>query len=880
MTPFARLLRTIRTRIVAGFAVLILLQAGVAVAVWQAENGVETATQADAAAEAASLRAIDVRRAMHLVRTDLSDYVRTNDAADQQKVERGLARLVEAGNRLGDGDLANLAGAVETIRSRLEAVVAASLTRRHRAGALWGAAALAENGLAALAQAVTKAPDRSTVEAAAVAIATALHPLSFAQRYSFSDDAGDAAIVRSSVADIVGALQGLVHDGPTVTPRIERLVGTATADLRALDLATQATGEATAARAARLQEVKVAAEALSGAIADLNEHIGVERRSRRAETISARQWVRVTVAGAASIAVLIGLGLATLLVASIMRAARQQQATQSFLDTVLENVPAPIFVKDARDLSYVHVNRAAEVFHGAPRDTLLSVPTKDVLPAVTASSVMTRDREVLAAGGTAVDENVVLETAGNGRRLVTATRCVIPGPNGQPEYLLNMYEDVTERREAEQRIAHMAHFDALTDLPNRLLFADRLTQAMADTRRSDTCLAVLCLDLDHFKEVNDTLGHAAGDLLLRSAASRMSGCLRGGNTIARIGGDEFVALQGNVRGVRDAELLAGRLIEAIRKPFDLEGQRVFIGLSIGIALSAPNVGPTELVKRADTALYEAKQGGRGTFRCFVPEMDERVQQRRSLENDLRAAVGTDQLTLHYQPQVELGSGRIVGAEALMRWHRPGHGDVSPAIFIPLAEDTGLIGPLGVWLLEVACAEVARWPSQLHIAVNVSPMQLRLPGFTDSVKAALASARLDPARLELEVTEGVLVKDTNEARSIFGELRTLGVRLALDDFGTGYASLSYLQQFDFDVVKIDRCFIKDMEPGTSASAITRAIIGLAHSLGIRTVAEGVESQHETEQLQAMGCMVAQGYCFWRPMTGEAMRNLVLTAAVSP
>ena len=467
----------------------------------------------------------------------------------------------------------------------------------------------------------------------------------------------------------------------------------------------------------------------------------------------------------------------------------------------------------------------------------------------------------------------MLETAGNGRRLVTATRCVIPGPDGRPEYLLNMYEDVTERREAERRIAYMAHFDALTDLPNRLLFADRLAQAMADSRRSNSSLAVLGLDLDHFKEVNDTLGHAAGDLLLRSAASRMSACLRGSDTLARVGGDEFVILQCNVRGVRDAEHLAARLIEEIRKPFDIDGQRFFIGLSIGIALSALNLGPTELVKRADMALYEAKKGGRGTFRCFVPEMDARVQQRRSLENDLRAAVGTDQLTLHYQPQVDLGSGQIIGAEALMRWHRPGHGDVSPAIFIPLAEDTGLIGPLGAWLLEVACAELARWPSHLHIAVNVSPVQLRLTGFVDSVKTALASARLDPARLELEVAEGVLVQDANEARSIFGELRALGARLALDDFGTGYASLSYLQRFDFDVVKIDRCFIKDMEPGTSAAAIVRAIVGLSHSLGIRTVAEGVESQHEAEQLRAMGCMAAQGYRFWRPMSGEAMRNLL-------
>ena len=380
MTPFARLLRTIRTRVLAGFAVLILLQAGVAVAVWQAENGVETATQADAAAQAATSRVIEVRRAMHLVQTDLSEYVHTNDAADQQKVEAGLARLVEASNRLDDGDLKNLGAAVEAIRSRLEAVVAASLTRRHRAGALWGAAALTENDLAALAQAVIKAPDRSTVEAAATAISAALHPLAFAQRYSFSDDATDAAIVRSSVLDMAGALQGLLRDGLPVTPRIDRLVRTGTVDLKALDLAIQEMGEAIAARAARLQEVEVAAQALSDAIVDLNEHIGAERKLRQAETISARHRVRVTVAGAASIAVLIGLGLATLLVASIMRAARQQQATQSFLDTVLENVPAPIFVKDARDLSYVHVNRAAEVFHGAPRDTLLSVPPRDVLP--------------------------------------------------------------------------------------------------------------------------------------------------------------------------------------------------------------------------------------------------------------------------------------------------------------------------------------------------------------------------------------------------------------------------------------------------------------------------------------------------------------------
>jgi len=428
--------------------------------------------------------------------------------------------------------------------------------------------------------------------------------------------------------------------------------------------------------------------------------------------------------------------------------------------------------------------------------------------------------------------------------------------------------------QALDRAAFLSAHDQLTGLPNRTLLGDRLEQALVAGRRSGAGIAMHCLDLDRFKEVNDTLGHPAGDALLRIVAQRVLACLRETDTLARLGGDEFAVIQPGVRRPYDAEVLATRLIEAVREPAMLEGQQVFIGLSIGIALSSRDTDATELTKAADVALYKAKAAGRGGFCFFAPEMNDALRERHAMENDLRAALRRGELTVHYQPQIGIASERIVGAEALMRWNRPGHAPVSPATFVPIAEETGLIVPMGAWLLEQACCEAARWPAATHVAVNVSPVQFRFAGFSDTVRQALSCSGLDPHRLELEVTEGILLNDTEETLAILSELRAMGVRLAMDDFGTGYASLGYLQRFHFDKIKIDRSFVENLGVDPNAAAIIRAVVGLCDSLGMQINAEGVESAGQLSMLRSHGCHEVQGYYYWRPMPAESFSKLLV------
>jgi len=428
-------------------------------------------------------------------------------------------------------------------------------------------------------------------------------------------------------------------------------------------------------------------------------------------------------------------------------------------------------------------------------------------------------------------------------------------------------------REALDRVAYLSAHDQLTGLPNRGLLADRLEMALLAARRGGVPVAMLCLDLDHFKDVNDTLGHAAGDALLRIVTARLRGCLRESDTLARVGGDEFAVIQPGVHLPQEAGALATRLIAATREPVDLDGQQAFVGLSVGVAISTPDTSAPELAKQADVALYGAKANGRGQFCLFAPEMNAVLQSRRAMENDLRAAPDNGGLAIHYQPQIDLASGQIVGAEALMRWTRPGHGAVSPAVFIPVAEETGLIVSLGGWLLGEVCREAANWPLPWHVAVNVSPVQFRVDGFVESVRGALAQSGLDPKRLELEITEGVLLNDTDETLMILEQLRALGVRLALDDFGTGYASLGYLQKFRFDKVKIDRSFVRNLGVDKNAAAIVRAVVGLCDALGMATIAEGVENADQIATLRAQGCREAQGFLYWAPMSAQALHRVI-------
>jgi diguanylate cyclase (GGDEF)-like protein len=439
------------------------------------------------------------------------------------------------------------------------------------------------------------------------------------------------------------------------------------------------------------------------------------------------------------------------------------------------------------------------------------------------------------------------------------------------------HNDITERRRAEAKIEYMAHHDALTDLPNRLQLYEQLRQLLARTRQGQH-VAVFCLDLDRFKDVNDAHGHPVGDLLLKGVADRLRQCIRDVDLVARLGGDEFAIMQAGASQPTDATALASRLIEVIGAPYELDGKQVTVDLSIGIAL-APGDGldPEQLLKNADMALYRAKSDGHGLYRFFEPEMDARMQARRNLEIDLRKAIANGEFELFYQPLVDMKTEYVTGFEALIRWHHPERGMIPPLDFIPVAEETGLIVPMGDWVLRQACAEAATWPSNVKIAVNLSPVQFKNKILLPSV-SALAASGLSPNRLELEITESVLLQDSGATLAVLHELRDLGVRISMDDFGTGYSSLSYLRKFPFDKIKIDQSFIFDMSDHDDSLAIVRAVIAMGSGLGIATTAEGVETAEQFKQLKMEGCTEVQGYLFSPPRPAAEVKGLL--ASINP
>jgi diguanylate cyclase (GGDEF)-like protein len=409
-------------------------------------------------------------------------------------------------------------------------------------------------------------------------------------------------------------------------------------------------------------------------------------------------------------------------------------------------------------------------------------------------------------------------------------------------------------------LRHARH-DELTGLCHRTLFLDCVRQAIARTRREGRTVAVLCLDLDRFKEVNDTLGHPIGDLLLKAVAGRLLDNLREVDTAARLGGDEFAIALAGLDEPTGADALARRLLAALAEPYHVDGHEVVVGASIGIAIwPVDGDDPERLLKCADLALYRAKTDGRGTFHFFEKGMDARLQARRALEQDLRRALAEGAFEIHYQPFIDLGSEEPTGFEALLRWNHPERGQVSPADFIPLAEETGLIIPLGEWVLRRACAEAATWPAPLKVAVNLSPAQFRHPELIRVILSALQDSGLDPGRLELEITESVLMQDSEATLATLRQLRELGVRISMDDFGTGYSSLSCLPSFPFDKIKIDQSFVRSLERCPDSAAIVRAVIHLGRSLGMATTAEGVETSDQLAYLQREGCQEVQGFYF--------------------
>jgi diguanylate cyclase (GGDEF)-like protein len=433
------------------------------------------------------------------------------------------------------------------------------------------------------------------------------------------------------------------------------------------------------------------------------------------------------------------------------------------------------------------------------------------------------------------------------------------------------HEDVSDRRKAEARIHHMARHDPLTDLPNRNLFKERIEQALA---HPEAGLAVLCLDLDRFKQVNDTLGHPVGDALLKLVAARLSGVVRHTDTIARFGGDEFAVTQVAVEQPAAATKLAQRIVAVLGEAYEIDGQHIVIGASVGVAVSpGDGTDAEQLLKNADLALYCAKTEGRGRARFFEPGMDSLMQTRRQLELDLRHGLREGQFEVHYQPIIDIASKSVTCFEALLRWRHPHRGLLLPAEFLSLAEEIGVIVPLGAWVLRQACEDAATWRTGIRVAVNVSPVQFRNTGLVEVVLQALAASGLEPDRLELEITEGVLLIEQETTMPILHQLHGLGVRIAMDDFGTGYSSMGYLRSFPFDKIKIDRSFVANMATDASSMAIIRAVTGLSRSLGITTTAEGVETEAEYNDVRMEGCTEVQGFLFGHAVSATEIPSIL-------
>ena len=558
------------------------------------------------------------------------------------------------------------------------------------------------------------------------------------------------------------------------------------------------------------------------------------------------------------------------------RAERELESTRNFLQAVIENVPATIVVKDARTLCYVLINRAAEEFYGIPREEMIGKAAPEVFSPKAAEAIAAHDRQLLETGSQQQYGEHPLEVPGAGRRIARTMRMPVMGEDGAPKYLLSVIEDVTERRRAEARIERLAHYDVLTDLPNRTAFNECFASVLERATTSDESFAVLSVDLDRFKEVNDVFGHAFGDRLLRAVAERLSATLAGA-FLSRIGGDEFAIIVSEPPVPTCAAQLAERLLAAVAEEFEIEGHRLHIGLSVGIAIyPLDGVDATALLGNADAALDRAKAEGRGAIRFFEAQMDHRLRGRRALLHDMRSAVEQGRFLVHYQPQARI-DGEIIGFEALARWNHPSRGQVPPSEFIPLAEESGLIAPLGEWILRTACCEAATWPPHLNVAVNLSPVQFRHGDLAGLVHQVLIDTGLSPSRLELEITESVLIDDLSRALLILRRLKAFGVRIAMDDFGTGYSSLSTLQAFPFDKIKIDRSFIANLDRAPSAT-IVRAVLALGRGLNLPVVAEGVETQAQLAFLAREGCAEMQGYLLGRPLPIEDYSGIVGRAVV--
>jgi diguanylate cyclase (GGDEF)-like protein/PAS domain S-box-containing protein len=570
--------------------------------------------------------------------------------------------------------------------------------------------------------------------------------------------------------------------------------------------------------------------------------------------------------------------LANRITEDLRRSEASLAEAQRMTQQLIEALPNPIFFKGT-DGRYLGVNKAWEAYFSTPREAFLGKSVHDLYPGniEVADRLHAMDQELWARPGSQVYETSITTPDGKQHEAIyykaTFTRA-----DGSVAGLIGTIIDITERKQAEARVLHLAHYDELTGLPNRSMFHQRVGHALAQARRNDKELAILFIDLDHFKKINDTLGHEAGDRALKLIAERVRGCLRESDTVGRLGGDEFVVLIEELPRSESVAEVATKILAAVARPFPLDAAEYQLTASIGISTYPGDSEDMQaLMKNADISMYRAKEQGRNNYQFYSVQMNVHTLERLALESDLRHAMERDEFRLHYQPKIDIRSGRVTGAEALLRWQRPARALVPPAQFIELAEETGLIVPIGEWVLKTACLHGKAWLDQglprLTVAVNLSARQFAHESLLADVTRTLRDTKLDPACLEFEITESMVMRDPEHAVKLLGGLKAMGIRLSIDDFGTGYSSLNYLKRFPLDSVKIDRAFIQDLPGNADDAAITRAIIAMAHSLRLKVIAEGVETEEQLRFLRELGCDEMQGYLFSGPLPGDEFVRLL-------
>ena len=540
-----------------------------------------------------------------------------------------------------------------------------------------------------------------------------------------------------------------------------------------------------------------------------------------------------------------------------------------------------MWIFDRQTLAFLTVNEAAIHHYGYSREEFLSMTIKDIRPAEDIPALLDyrvrADHEQQVSG--VCNTGVWRHRKKDGTLILVEITWSHVVYNGKDAGLV-LAHDITQRKLAEERLQHLAHHDGLTDLPNRLLFMDRLGQSLSRVRWHKRLVAVLFLDLDHFNRINDTLGHDTGDLLLKAVAQRLSSCVREGDTVARIAGDEFTIILSDVAQAEDVPKVTQKIVDTIANPFVVAGRELFVTTSMGISLF-PNDGQDgqTLLKNANAAMYRAKEQGRNHYQHYSPAMNVRTLERLALENSLRHALERKELLLHYQPRVDLETGQIMGVEALLRWQYPNLGLVPPNQFIPLAEETGLIIPIGEWVLRTACQQNKLWQTMgllpIRVAVNLSPRQFEKKDFVKTVAKVLKDTDLDPHYLELELTESLIMKSAETSITTLRQLNAMGIQISIDDFGTGYSSLSYLRRFPIQALKIDQSFVRDITTDPDDSVIVTAMIILAHSLKLKVIAEGVETKEQLDFLRSLKCHEMQGYYFSRPLPEDEVTRLLAT-----